>query len=124
MVFYSLANGNEDWRIPGFVAPGILRLYNRQTILTAHGEELMRKMGFALLCAALLVGTSVKAQDYNAEAKKLMERADVKKAFAYVDSRKDEILNEWINITEINAPSGKEKERAEAVRKLLESYKL
>jgi tripeptide aminopeptidase len=84
----------------------------------------MKNMGLALLCAALLIGTGVKAQDYNTEAKKLMERADVKKAFAYVDSRKEEILGEWIKITEINAPSGKEKERAEAVRKLLDSYKL
>jgi tripeptide aminopeptidase len=84
----------------------------------------MKKMGLALLCAAYLLGTGVKAEDYQAAAKRLMERADVKKAFAHVDSHKEEILKEWIKITEINAPSGKEKERAEAVRKLLESYKL
>jgi acetylornithine deacetylase/succinyl-diaminopimelate desuccinylase-like protein len=76
------------------------------------------------VCAALVVGASVSAQDYNSEAKQLMERADVKKAFAQVDLHKDEILKEWIQITEINAPSGKEKNRAEAVRKMLESYKL
>lgn len=84
----------------------------------------MKRMLMALVGAAFLVGASVKAQDYNSEAKKLMERADVKRAFAHVDSHKDEILNEWIQITEINAPSGKERERAEAVRKILESYKL
>jgi acetylornithine deacetylase/succinyl-diaminopimelate desuccinylase-like protein len=84
----------------------------------------MKKMFIALVCAALLVSATVSAQDYNAEAKKLMERADVKKAFAHVDAHKDEILQEWIRITEINAPSGKERERAEAIRKILESYKL
>lgn len=84
----------------------------------------MTKILWGLVCAALVVGASVSAQDYNSEAKQLMERADVKKAFAQVDLHKDEILKEWIQITEINAPSGKEKNRAEAVRKMLESYKL
>jgi tripeptide aminopeptidase len=84
----------------------------------------MKRRWTALMCIVLFISASVSAQDYNAEAKKLMERADVKKAFAHVESHKDEILKEWIQITEINAPSGKEKERAEAVRKLLESYKL
>lgn len=84
----------------------------------------MNRRWIALVCAVLFIGTSVSAQDYNAEAKKLMEQADVKKAFAHVEAHRDEILKEWIQITEINAPSGKEKERAEAVRKILASYKL
>jgi acetylornithine deacetylase/succinyl-diaminopimelate desuccinylase-like protein len=75
-------------------------------------------------CACLLITTSVRAQDYNAEAKKIMNRADVGQAFSHVDAHKQEILNEWIRLTEINAPSGKERTRAEAVRKLLEGYKL
>ena len=76
----------------------------------------MNRRWIALVCVVLFFGTSVSAQDYNAEAKKLMERADVKKAFAHVESHKDDILKEWIQLTEINAPSGKEKTRAEAVR--------
>jgi acetylornithine deacetylase/succinyl-diaminopimelate desuccinylase-like protein len=48
----------------------------------------------------------------------------VKRAFDYIDSHRDEILAEWKTITEINAPSGKEHERAGFVRRLLESYKL
>jgi acetylornithine deacetylase/succinyl-diaminopimelate desuccinylase-like protein len=48
----------------------------------------------------------------------------VKRAFDYIDAHRDEILAEWIALTEINAPSGKERERAEAVRKLLASLKL
>lgn len=78
----------------------------------------------ALACAALLLGSSVIAQDLTAEARRTMERADVKRAFEYVDAHKDQILAEWIALTEINAPSGKERDRAEAVRKQLESRKL
>ncbi|HLF84836.1 MAG TPA: M20/M25/M40 family metallo-hydrolase, partial [Blastocatellia bacterium] len=78
----------------------------------------------ALLCVALLPGSSVIAQDLTAEARQTMQRADVKRAFDYVDAHKDQILAEWIALTEINAPSGKERDRAEAVRKLLASLKL
>ena len=78
----------------------------------------------ALAMTALLLGSSVVAQDLTAEARQTMERADIKRAFDYVDSHKDQILAEWIALTEINAPSGKEHDRAEAVRKLLESLKL
>jgi tripeptide aminopeptidase len=79
---------------------------------------------WALACAVLLLDSSVNAQDLAAEARQTMERADVKRAFDYVDAHKDQILAEWIALTEINAPSGKERDRAEAVRKLLESRKL
>lgn len=78
----------------------------------------------ALACVALLLGSSVIAQDLTSEARRTMERAEVKRAFDYVDAHKDQILAEWIALTEINAPSGKERDRAEAVRKLLESRKL
>jgi tripeptide aminopeptidase len=66
----------------------------------------------------------VSAQDLTADARRMMERADVKRAFDHIDGQKDRILAEWIALTEINAPSGKEHRRAEAVRKLLESCKL
>src|SRR5712691_2786102 len=84
----------------------------------------MRKKIAALACAVLLLDSSVTAQDLTAEARQTMERADVKRAFDYDDGHKDQILAEWIALTEINAPSGKERDRAEAVRKLLESRKL
>ncbi len=76
------------------------------------------------LCAVLFINANSKAQDYHAEAKQVMNRADVGHAFAHVDAHKEDILNEWIRLTEINAPSGKERERAEAVKKILEGYKL
>jgi acetylornithine deacetylase/succinyl-diaminopimelate desuccinylase-like protein len=78
----------------------------------------------ALACLALLLGARALAQDLASEARQTLERAEVKRAFDYIDAHRDEILAEWIALTEINAPSGKERERAEAVRKLLASLKL
>jgi acetylornithine deacetylase/succinyl-diaminopimelate desuccinylase-like protein len=78
----------------------------------------------ALACLALLLGARALAQDLASEARQTIERAEVKRAFDYIDAHRDEILAEWIALTEINAPSGKERERAEAVRKLLASLKL
>lgn len=81
----------------------------------------MNKRIAALTFAALLMGSTATAQDLTAQARQTMERGDVKRAFDFVDLNKDQILSEWIALTEINAPSGKERERAEAVRKLLQS---
>src|SRR2546426_7878300 len=78
----------------------------------------------ALASMALLLAANITAQDLTAEARRTMERADVKRAFDHVDAHKDQILAEWIALTEINAPSGKERQRAEAVRKALQSLKL
>lgn len=84
----------------------------------------MRRAITALICVAILTTVGISAQDYNSEAKRIMSRSDVKRAMDYIDSHRDDILAEWVKITEINAPSGKERERAEAVKKMLESYKL
>ena len=84
----------------------------------------MARMLSALLCAVGLISPSVNAQDLTADARRMMERADVKLAFDHVDAHRDQILAEWIKLTEINAPSGKEQQRGEAVRKELASYKL
>ena len=78
----------------------------------------------ALAIATLLMGSTAIAQDLNTQAARLMGRADVKRAFDHIDSHKDQILAEWISLTEINSPSGKERERAEAVRKALASCNL
>ena len=83
----------------------------------------MKKLVAALACAAV-VSVAAPAQDYNSQAKAIMGRADVKRAFDYIDAHRDEILSEWKTITEINAPSGKEQLRAAEVKRLLESYKL
>jgi acetylornithine deacetylase/succinyl-diaminopimelate desuccinylase-like protein len=58
------------------------------------------------------------------EATALMNRPAVKAAFAFVDQDRAATLREWSAITEINAPSGKERPRAEYIEKLLRGYRL
>jgi acetylornithine deacetylase/succinyl-diaminopimelate desuccinylase-like protein len=77
-----------------------------------------------LACAILFAALSVSAQDFLSQARRIMERADVKRAFQHVETSRDKILAEWIELTEINAPSGKERQRAEAVKRLLDTYRL
>jgi tripeptide aminopeptidase len=48
-------------------------------------------------------------------------RPDVKAANDYVDRNRDQILREWIALTEINAPSGHEQPRAKYIEGLLRS---
>jgi tripeptide aminopeptidase len=72
----------------------------------------------------LLFAAAARGQGYAIEARRLMERPDVQHAFDYIDASREQILKEWIDVTEINAPSGKERERAEAVRRLLQGYRL
>ncbi|HEV2860197.1 MAG TPA: M20/M25/M40 family metallo-hydrolase [Pyrinomonadaceae bacterium] len=60
---------------------------------------------------------------YDEQVKSLLERADIKRAFEHVEQERDRIKREWVAITEINAPSGKEAERAAFIERLLRSYK-
>jgi tripeptide aminopeptidase len=59
---------------------------------------------------------------YDEQVKALLARPELKAAFANVDENHDWIQREWIAITEVNAPSGKEAERAAFVVNLLKSY--
>src|SRR5215831_5083433 len=77
--------------------------------------------GMVVLLLALLAATDASAQDVTAEVKSLAGRPDVARAMAHPGSNRDRILEEWKSLTEINAPSGRERERAEAVRKILET---
>ena len=49
----------------------------------------------------------------------LAARASVKAAFEHVERERERILAEWISLTEINAPSSHEAERAAQVEKML-----
>ena len=61
---------------------------------------------------------------YIQQVQALANRPDVKAANAYIDRNKDSILREWIAITEINAPSGHEQQRAKFIESLLRKYHL
>ncbi|HET6670511.1 MAG TPA: M20/M25/M40 family metallo-hydrolase [Pyrinomonadaceae bacterium] len=80
-----------------------------------------------LLIAALLFSVPLFAQTpaaYLEQVKALQNDARVKAATDYIDKDRDQILREWIAITEINAPSQHEQERARYIEGLLRKYKL
>lgn len=71
-----------------------------------------------------LVAAQNELAKHTEQVKVLMTHPKVAAASAYVDKQRDEILREWIQITEINAPSGKEQRRAAYIERLLRGYKL
>ena len=85
-----------------------------------------------LLLAASLVPcqsicSHVSAQtpaEFAAQVKEIQENVKVQAANTYIDKNREGILREWIAITEVNAPSGHEQQRAKFIEKLLRSYKL
>jgi acetylornithine deacetylase/succinyl-diaminopimelate desuccinylase-like protein len=61
-------------------------------------------------------------QPYDEQARALLDSPEIRAAFAHVERDRDAILREWIAITEINAPSGKEGARADFIERLLRGY--
>jgi tripeptide aminopeptidase len=62
--------------------------------------------------------------EYADQVKAVQNDAGVKAATDHIDKDRDHILREWIAITEINAPSEHEQERAKYIEGLLRRYKL
>ncbi|HEY0591537.1 MAG TPA: M20/M25/M40 family metallo-hydrolase, partial [Thermoanaerobaculia bacterium] len=91
----------------------------------------MPKSAPALSCAALLflascatgVGTKAAPPRPSPETVQRVDRllasAPVTAAFAWIDANREPLLAEWRRLTEIEAPSGKEQERAAEVERLL-----
>lgn len=80
-----------------------------------------------LLLAALLLPVHVFAQtpaEHLDQVKALQNEPRLKAATDHIDKDRDLILREWIAITEINAPSQHEQERARYIEGLLRKYKL
>ncbi len=65
-----------------------------------------------LSCFQVFSQTPVQYLD---QAKAIQNDPKVKAAFDYIDKNRESILREWIAITEINAPSGHEQERAKYI---------
>jgi tripeptide aminopeptidase len=63
-------------------------------------------------------------QSFKDEATLLLAHPKVLKAFEHVDTHKEDILKEWIKLTEINAPSRLEQQRAKEVEKILKKLKV
>ena len=77
-----------------------------------------------LLLLTLSISASAQSQSHAEQVRVIQEDARVKAAFDHIDKTRDEILREWIAITEINAPSKKEQERARYIESLLRKHKL
>lgn len=80
-----------------------------------------------LFCIVPLVSMQAAAQtpaQYLDQVKSIQNSAEVRAANEFIDRNRESILREWIAITEINAPSGHEGERAKFLEKLLGKYKI
>jgi acetylornithine deacetylase/succinyl-diaminopimelate desuccinylase-like protein len=79
-----------------------------------------------VFCALCAVASPVWTQSSSPadQVKAVQEDSRVKAAFAFIDKDKDAILKEWIAITEINAPSKHEQERAKFLESLLRKHNL
>ena len=87
----------------------------------------LRRTPAALACllfACAQAAAPARAQMTVEQAKTLMGRPAVGAALAHVDREREATLAEWIAITEINAPSMHERERAQFVERLLRKYRL
>src|ERR1700682_2069392 len=81
---------------------------------------LMRKPGVALL---LFAASTLCAQSPWFQPS-LIEKPEVHKALQSVDDRAAGIIEEWIKLVEIPAPSGKEQTRAKYIRAEMEKLGL
>jgi len=88
----------------------------------------MRRSAIALFSCLVLLSSSIltftQSPSYADQVKAIQDDARVKAAMGYVDKNGDGILKEWIAVTEINAPSKHEQERARYLESLLRKYKL
>jgi acetylornithine deacetylase/succinyl-diaminopimelate desuccinylase-like protein len=85
----------------------------------------MRFILLILLIFVILSPTlSSPPQSPTEQVSTIQNDARVKAAFDHIDKNHDAILREWIAITEINAPSKQEQERARFIESLLRKYKL
>ena len=85
------------------------------------------KLAAGLLLCVLCLGVAGQGPEQTEEtlkARALLAQPQVVAAFAAVDKDREQILREWTMLTEINAPSGHERERAAAIEKILRRYKL
>ena len=84
------------------------------------------RLTLLILLILLILSNSIYAQSqtHAEQVKAIQDDPRVKAAFDHIDKDRDAILREWIAITEINAPSKHEQERAKYIEGLLRKHKL
>ena len=70
-----------------------------------------------------VTSTAQNLPDIATQVKEIQANVKVRAATDYIDKNREGILREWIAITEVNAPSGQEQERAKFIERILRSYK-
>jgi hypothetical protein len=73
-----------------------------------------------VLTLATLASTQTKS--YADQVKTIQDDSRVKNAMRFIDNTRNGILSEWIAITEVNAPSKQEQERAKYIESILRKY--
>src|SRR5215207_4587709 len=92
---------------------------------STNPSQIGNSMRFILLILSIFsMLTNVFAQSHADLVKSVQEDPRVKAAFDHIDKDRDAILREWIAITEVNAPSEQEQERARYIERLLRRHKL
>jgi acetylornithine deacetylase/succinyl-diaminopimelate desuccinylase-like protein len=81
-------------------------------------------MRLFVILLILFPAVQSQAQSHAEQVKTIQDDSRVQAAFDHVDKNRDAILREWIAITEINAPSKQEQERAKFIESLLRKHKL
>ena len=81
-------------------------------------------LSIPLILSSFSTSVSAQSQSHAEQVKAIQADPRVKAAFDHIDKDRDEILREWIAITEINAPSKHEQERAKFIESLLRKHKL
>src|SRR3954452_5122348 len=88
------------------------------------------KLRVSIICllSSFIVSTGQtpveKTNEFSARVQAIQQDPRVKSATGYIEKNHEGILREWADITEINAPSRQEKERATYIERVLKSYKL
>jgi tripeptide aminopeptidase len=80
-------------------------------------------LSLTLLLTCLTASSQTPAQ-YQEQVQSILDDSQVKRANEYIDKNHKDILREWIAITEINAPSKHEGERAAYIENVLRKYQL
>ena len=92
--------------------------------MTSVYYSISKEFSMRSILVILLLSFGVSAQTPAEVVKTIQDDARVKAAFEYIDKDRDGILREWIAITEVNAPSKQEQERARFIEGLLRKHKL
>ena len=87
-------------------------------------RSIQAAMSILVLSALCTLAYSQSNSSHAERITAIINESETKAAIDYIDKNHDSILKEWIAITEINAPSKQEQQRAKYIEGLLRKYKL